>query len=273
MVQGHRLAPPDRHRRPGGRDVPVDLRGLGIAVKGGDTDRIQCAVLLDVAGLVQGVVRRSTSPLHLVVAEQHVDRHRHRGSDGIPWRARGIRLLPLSVPRPPRRFAVADPGADVPADAGVRRDLPAAVRLAGRVPCSRARHQMGADLRLSRRRARGQYLPDVRLLQHGAQRPRRVGQDRRRRARAGVLHHHPAFGGADPRRRRLAVLRRCAQRFPAGLDHPDRPQDADSCGGAVRAGLRPVQPEPGGYSPPAQCSARYPSSCFFSSSSGTSSAV
>ena len=70
------------------------------------------------------------------------------------------------------------------------------------LPGARPRLAHRAHHGLPRRRARREHLPHVRVLQHGPRLDRRGGEDRRCRARAHLLHDHPAPGGADPRGRR-----------------------------------------------------------------------
>src|SRR5690606_20275566 len=60
------------------------------------------------------------------------------------------------------------------------------------VPGDRHQHAHRPDHGLHGRRARREHLPHVRLLQHGAERHRRGGEDRWRGARAHLLHDHPA---------------------------------------------------------------------------------
>ncbi len=62
-----------------------------------------------------------------------------------------VRVLAVPVPRASRRAAVAAARADVPADARVRRDLPAARHAQGRVPGDRSRHAPRPDPRVPRR--------------------------------------------------------------------------------------------------------------------------
>ena len=100
--------------------------------------------------------------------ELAADRGHRRGGRRADGRGGGVRLLAiplLGAPCQPHRPAHHP---DVPAGAGVRRHLPHAAR--ARRGGARARHQLEAraDLRLPRRCARGEHLPDVRVLQHDA---------------------------------------------------------------------------------------------------------
>ena len=101
-----------------------------------------------------------------MVRELHAHFEHHRGGDCPDGCGCRLRVLALSVQVPSRRVDVASDHSDVPAAAGLRRDLLAVVQHLRGVSVLGPELTDGSGRGLPGWRARGQHVPDVRLLQH-----------------------------------------------------------------------------------------------------------
>ena len=126
MVHRHRLAP--RRRRSCVRSFAIFplLYVLSASLKPQGTLTGSNQLFSDVQlRQLRAHAHRSADPVRPVVRQHARDRAHDGLRDGLHRRARGVRVLADALHRPPRRTRHDRGGADVPAAARGRRDLPA----------------------------------------------------------------------------------------------------------------------------------------------------